>query len=140
MDIGYNLDEIGRVASLILKIGSVFRVGKVSTGCNMEGFGAGACAISAAIVYLKGGTARDMERAMVLALSPTIGVPCTPRVMVPGLCATHIGGAVLIGALAASLALKTNIEVNVPIDVMISMAAEIHRISAKEIVGFVKLT
>jgi L-serine dehydratase len=134
MDSGYSKEQIARTASLILKIGSVFRVGKVSTGCNMEGFGAGACAISAAFVYLKGGTARDMEKAMVLALSPTIGVPCTPRVMVPGLCATHIGGAILVGALAASLAVKTKIEVNVPIDVMVSMAAEVHRISAKEIV------
>jgi L-serine dehydratase len=134
MDSGYSKEQIARTASLILKIGSVFRVGKVSTGCNMEGFGAGACAISAAYVYLKGGTPRDMERAMVLALSPTIAVPCTPRVMVPGLCATHIGGAILVGVLAASLAVKTKIEVNVPIDVMVSMAAEIHRISAKEIV------
>lgn len=134
MDSGYSKEQIAQTASLILKIGSVFRVGKVSTGCNMEGFGAGACAISAAYVYLKGGTPRDMERAMVLALSPTIAVPCTPRVMVPGLCATHIGGAILVGVLAASLAVKTKIEVNVPIDVMVSMAAEIHRISAKEIV------
>ena len=71
---------------------------------------------------------------MVLALSPTIAALCTPRVMVPGLCATHIGGAILIGAMAASLAIKTNIEVNVPIDVMVSMAVEVHPISAKEIV------
>ena len=100
----------------------------------MEGFGAGACAIAAAFAELKGGTPGAMEKAMVLALSPTIAVPCTPRVMVPGLCATHIGGAILIGAMAASLAIKTDIEVNVPIDVMVSMAAEIHPLSAKEIV------
>ncbi|AEE90600.1 conserved protein of unknown function [Tepidanaerobacter acetatoxydans Re1] len=134
MDSGYDQDRIAQLASLILKVGSVFRVGKIGTGCNMEGFGAGACAMAAAFVELKGGSPQAMERAMVLALSPTIAVPCTPRVMVPGLCATHIGGAILIGAMAASLAINTNIEVNVPIDVMVSMAAEIHPISAKEIV------
>lgn len=134
MDSGYEKDRIAELAGLILKVGSVFRVGKISTGCNMEGFGAGACAIAAAFAELKGGTPGAMEKAMVLALSPTIAVPCTPRVMVPGLCATHIGGAILIGAMAASLAIKTDIEVNVPIDVMVSMAAEIHPLSAKEIV------
>ncbi len=134
MDSGYEQDEVSRLAGLILKIGSVFRVGKISTGCNMEGFAAGACAIAAAFVELKGGSPRAMEKAMVLALSPTIAVPCTPRVMVPGLCATHIGGAILIGALSAGLAIKTNLEVNVPIDVIVAMAAEVHPISAKEIV------
>jgi L-serine dehydratase len=134
MDSGYEKDRIAELACLILKVGSVFRVGKISTGCNMEGFGAGACAIAAAFAELKGGTPGAMEKAMVLALSPTIAVPCTPRVMVPGLCATHIGGAILIGAMAASLAIKTDIEVNVPIDVMVSMAAEIHPLSAIEIV------
>ncbi|WP_213996275.1 L-serine ammonia-lyase, iron-sulfur-dependent, subunit alpha [Tepidanaerobacter syntrophicus] len=134
MDDDYDQEYIGEVASLILKVGSVFRVGKTSTGCNMEGFGAGACAMAAAFTELKGGNPKTMERAMVLSLSPTIGVPCTPRVMVPGLCATHIGGAVLIGAMAANLAINTDIEVNVPIDVMVSMAAEVHPISAKEIV------
>ncbi|MDD4569870.1 MAG: serine dehydratase [Tepidanaerobacteraceae bacterium] len=133
-DNGYERNQIAQLASLILKVGSVFRVGKISTGCNMEGFGAGACAMAAAFVELKGGSPQAMEKAMVLALSPTISVPCTPRVMVPGLCATHIGGAILIGAMAASLAIKTNLEVNVPIDVMVSMAAEVHPISAKEIV------
>lgn len=134
IDSGYEKHRIACLASLILKVGSVFRVGKISTGCNMEGFGAGACAIAAAFTELKGGSPSEMGKAMVLALSPTIAVPCTPRVMVPGLCATHIGGAILIGAMAASLAIKTNIEVNVPIDVMVSMAVEVHPISAKEIV------
>ena len=134
LDDGCEQEKIALLAGLILKVGSVFRVGKISTGCNMEGFAAGACAIAAAFVELKGGSPRAMEKAMVLALSPTIAVPCTPRVMVPGLCATHIGGAVLVGALSAGLAIKTNLEVNVPIDVMVAMATEIHPISAQEIV------
>lgn len=134
MDDNYDQEHIAEIASLILKVGSVFRIGKTSTGCNMEGFGAGACAMAAAFTELKGGNPQTMERAMVLSLSPTIAVPCTPRVMVPGLCATHIGGAVLIGAMAANLAINTNIEVNVPIDVMVSMATEVHPISAREIV------
>jgi L-serine dehydratase len=55
-------------------------------------------------------------------------------VMVPGLCATHIGGAILIGHMAAGLAVNTSLEVNVPIDVMIAMATEVHPISAKHVV------
>lgn len=134
LDSGYDEVMVSEIACLLLKIGSMFRVGKTTTGCNMEGFGAGAAATAAAVVELKGGSPREMERAMVLALSPTIANPCTPRVMVPGLCATHIGGAVLVGSLAAGLAVNTDIEVNVPIDVMLAMAAEIHPISAKAIV------
>lgn len=133
-DEGYEKDEIAKTACVILKVGSMFRVGKVTTGCNMEGFGAGAAAIAAATVHLKGGTADDMEKAMVLAISPTIAVPCTPRVMVPALCATHIGGAILIGTMSANLVLNTNSEVNVPIDVMLSMATEVHPLSGKHIV------
>lgn len=134
LDSGYDEVRVSEIACLLLKIGSMFRVGKTTTGCNMEGFGAGATATAAAVVEFKGGSPREMERAMVLALSPTIANPCTPRVMVPGLCATHIGGAVLVGSLAAGLAVNTDIEVNVPIDVMLAMAAEIHPISAKAVV------
>ncbi|WP_353893575.1 serine dehydratase [Proteinivorax hydrogeniformans] len=133
-DTGYSKNEVRETTALILKIGSMFRVGKITTGCNMEGFGAGAAAIAAAAVHINGGSPKDMERAMVLSISPTIAVPCTPRVMVPGLCATHIGGAILIGVLSAQLAIKTDIEVNVPIDVMLAMATEAHPISAKHIV------
>lgn len=130
-DTGYEESRISEIGAILLKVGSMFRVGKVTTGCNMEGFGAGSAALAAANVELYGGTARDTERAMVLAISPTISVPCTPRVMVPGLCATHIGGAVLVGTLSAGLAVNTNIEVNVPIDVMLAMTTEIHPIAAK---------
>mgnify|MGYP000586461899 CR=1 FL=1 len=75
-----------------------------------------------------------MGRSVTLALSPTIAVPCTPRVMVAGLCATHIGTAVLNGALAAKLSLLTSIPVNVPVDVMIALASAVHPISAKYVV------
>lgn len=131
---GYPREKIAKIGSLLLKIGSLYRVGKVTTGCNMEGFGAGSAAIAAAMVELKGGSPKDMERAMVLAISPTIANPCTPRVMVPGLCSTHIGGAVLIGTLAAGLAVNTDIEVNVPFDVMFAMASEVHKVSAIHVV------
>lgn len=125
---------ITRIMAVILKTGGEFRIGKATTGCNMEGFGAGAAATAAAFVELAGGTPAQMEAAMVLALSPTISVPCTPRVLVPGLCATHIGGGILIARLASQLAMYTSIPVNVPVDVMIAMAAQCHLASAKHIV------
>lgn len=133
-DTGYERNRVAEIAAIMLKVGSMFRVGKITTGCNMEGFGAGAAAVAAATVELYGGSPRATERAMVLAISPTIAVPCTPRVMVPALCATHIGGAVLIGTMAAGLTMKTDIEVNVPIDVMLAMATEVHPIAGKTIV------
>jgi len=118
--------RIGQIGALIIKIGILFKEGKKTTGCNMEGFGAGAACTAAALTEMRGGSPRDVARAMVLALSPTIGVPCTPRVIVSGLCATHIGGAVLIGNLASNLALKTALRVDVDIDVMMAMAASVH--------------
>lgn len=127
-------ERVARVTAVILKIGTIFRVGKSTTGCNMEGFGAGAAACAAGFVELTGGSPDQMEKAIVLALSPTIAVPCTPRVLVPGLCATHIGGAILIARLASQLAMYTSIPVNVPADVMIAMASAVHPISAKTVV------
>ncbi len=123
-------DEIGGIAALIVKVGTYFKEGKKTTGCNMEGFGAGATAAAAALTELRGGSARDVGKAMVLALSPTIAVPCTPRVIVSGLCATHIGGAVLIGHLASNLVLKTTLPVDVDIDVLLAMAANVHSTAA----------
>jgi L-serine dehydratase len=120
-------------SALILKVGSVFRAGKVTTGCNMEGYGAGSAATAAALTDLRGGTAAQTAKAMVIAISPTIGVPCTPRVITRGLCATHIGGAILVGNLAANLILKTTLPVDIDIDVMIAMAARIHREAAPSI-------
>lgn len=127
-------DKIARAMAVILKIGGIFRVGKRTTGCNMEGIGAGAAATAAAFVELQDGTPSQMEKAVVLALSPTISVPCTPRVLVPGLCATHIGGGVLIARLASQLALYTSVPSTVPADVMIAMAAKCHLASAKHVV------
>ncbi len=128
---GVDETTVAEIAALILKIGSIFRVGKVTTGCNMEGFGAGAASVAAATVALEGGTPEQMEKAMVLAMSPTIAVPCTPRVLVPALCTTHVGGAILIGMYAARLCMIVDMTVNVPIDVMIAMASEVHVLSAK---------
>lgn len=130
-------EELARAVAVMLKVGTIFRAGKTSTGCNMEGFGAGAAATAATLVELRKGHPQAMAKAVVLALSPTIGNPCTPRVMVAGLCATHIGGGVLIGNLAANLALQTNIPVNVPVDVMMAMAAAVHPVSAQQIVPVV---
>lgn len=127
-------EETARAAAVMLKIGTIFRVGKTSTGCNMEGFGAGSAATAAAFVEISKGAPKAVERAVVLAISPTIANPCTPRVMVPGLCATHIGGAIMNGKLASHLAQHTNIPVNVPADVMIAMAAAVHPVSAKAVV------
>ena len=83
---------------------------------------------------VEGGTPEQMEKAMVLAMSPTIGVPCTPRVLVPALCTTHVGGAILIGMYAARICMAVDMNVNVPFDVMLSMASLVHVESAKHIV------
>ncbi len=123
---GLDDEQIRCGMALILKIGSIFRSGKQTTGCNMEGYGAGAAVTAAVLTELRGGGPRQVARAMVLALSPTIAVPCTPRVMVSGLCATHIGGAILVGNLAANLVLRTSLPVDVDVDVMIAMAAKVH--------------
>jgi L-serine dehydratase len=122
----YSREQVSLAAALMLKVGSIFRAGKQTTGCNMEGYGAGAAAVAAALTDLRGGTARQVAKAVVLALSPTIAVPCTPRVMVEGLCATHISGAILIGNQASQLVLKTSLPVEVDVDVMMAMAARIH--------------
>jgi L-serine dehydratase len=126
MEEGYSQEQIAFAAALMLKVGSIFRSGKQTTGCNMEGFGAGAAAVAAALTDLRGGTPHQVAQSIVIALSPTIAVPCTPRVMVAGLCATHISGAILIGNQASQLILKTSLPVDVDVDVMIAMAARIH--------------
>lgn len=131
---GYDEKTIAETAALMIKIGGIFRVGKVTTGCNMEGFGAGSACIAAATVSIGGGTPEQMEKAMVLALSPTIGVPCTPRVLVPALCTTHVGGAILMGMYAGRLCMKVDMAVNVPFDVMLAMAAEVHVESGRALV------
>jgi L-serine dehydratase len=125
--------QVGRLAALMIKIGTFFKEGKKTTGCNMEGFGAGAACTAAALTEMRKGSPRQVAKAIVLAISPTIAVPCTPRVIVSGLCATHIGGAVLIGNLAANLALKTSIAVPIDVDVMLAMAANIHAAAAPAI-------
>lgn len=131
---GYDAKRVAEIAAVILKIGSLFRVGKVTTGCNMEGFGAGSACIAAATALLEGATPEQMEKAMVLAMSPTIGVPCTPRVLVPALCTTHVGGAILNGMYSGRLCTKVEMTVNVPFDVMISMASRVHIESGKHLV------
>lgn len=129
--------KITNLTALMLKIATIFRAGKTTTGCNMEGLGAGAAATAAVVTEMIGGTPEQVGKAMVLAVSPTIGSPCTPRVMVSGLCSTHIGGGVMIGCLAANLMVKTSLPVTVPVDVMVSMAAAVHLVSAKHIVPVV---
>lgn len=127
-------DVLNRVIAVMLKVGGMYRIGKSTTGCNMEGLGAGCCATAAAFVELAGGTPDQMETAMSLAISPTISVPCTPRVLAPGLCATHIGGGVLTARLASQLAMFTTIPCGIPVDVMIAMAAQCHIASAQHVV------
>ncbi len=133
IETGVEPERVRLAAALILKVGSIFRAGKVTTGCNMEGYGAGSAATAAALTDLRGGSAAQVGKAMVLAISPTIGVPCTPRVVTRGLCATHIGSAILGGNLASNLVLKSTLPVDIDIDVMIAMAARIHREAAPPI-------
>ncbi len=123
-----------RALAIMMKIGVLFRVAKTGTGCNLEGFGAGAAGSAAAFSEIFGGDPEMTRRAVVLALSPTIAVPCTPRVMVPGLCASHIGGGVMIGWLSAWMSRYSRLPVNVPVDLMIAMAAAVHPLSAKNVV------
>lgn len=133
LETGVAPEKVRLESALILKVGGIFRAGKVTTGCNMEGYGAGSAATAAALTDLRGGTAKQTAKAMVLAISPTLGVPCTPRVVTRGLCATHIGSAILGGNLASNLVLKTTLPVDIDIDVMIAMAARIHREAAPPI-------
>jgi L-serine dehydratase len=133
LETGRSRPEIGRLAALMVKIGLFFKEGKKTTGCNMEGFGAGAACTAAVLTEMRKGSPRQVAKAIVLAMSPTIAVPCTPRVIVSGLCATHIGGAVLIGNLASNLAMKTSISVAIDVDVMLAMAANIHASAAPAI-------
>ena len=128
---------VSRAMAAMMKIGVLFRVAKTGTGCNLEGFGAGSAASAAAFSEIFGASPEQTARAVVLALSPTIGVPCTPRVMVPGLCASHIGGAIMNGWLSAWMSRYSNIPVNVPVDLMIAMAAAVHPVSGQEIVPVV---
>jgi L-serine dehydratase len=123
-----------RAIALMLKIGTFFRVGKTTTGCNMEGFGAAAAATAAAVAEVDGGTPEQCAHALVLAISPTVAVPCVPRISVPGLCATHIAGAILIGILSARLAVRTSMPVTVDADSMIAMATAVHPVSAQYVV------
>ena len=134
MDVGTDEAAIWESAALMLKIGSLFRVAKVTTGCNLEGYGAGSACVAAVTVNLRGGTPEQMERAMVLAMSPTIGVPCTPRVLVPALCTSHVGGAIMGGMYAGRLCTTVDVNVNVPFDVMFAMASMVHQESAHHIV------
>jgi L-serine dehydratase len=133
METGVPQAQVRLTSALILKVGSIFRAGKVTTGCNMEGYGAGSAATAAALTDLRGGTAAQVGKAMVIAISPTLGVPCTPRVITRGLCSTHIGSAILGGNLAANLVLRTTLPVDIDIDVMLAMAARIHREAAPSI-------
>ncbi|MDR2947557.1 MAG: serine dehydratase [Candidatus Adiutrix sp.] len=128
---------VTRALAIMLKIGVLFRVAKTGTGCNLEGYGAGAAGSAAAFAEILGGDPEQTSRAVVLALSPTIAVPCTPRVMVPGLCASHIGGGVMVGWLSAWMSRYSHLPVNVPVDLMIAMAAAVHPVSGHEVVPVV---
>jgi len=130
LETGVDPERAKLTSALILKVGSIYRAGKATTGCNMEGYGAGSAATAAALTDLRGGTAEQVGKAMVLAISPTLAVPCTPRVITRGLCGAHIGSAILVGNLASNLILKSSIPVDIDVDVMIAMAARIHREAA----------
>lgn len=119
-------EKLSVAAAIMLKVGSYFRAGKQTTGCNMEGYGAGAAVTAAVLTDLHGGSGNQVAHAIVLALSPTIAVPCTPRVMVSGLCSVHIGTAILLGNLASKLVLNSSMPVDVDVDVMLAMAARVH--------------
>ena len=72
IETGVAPEQVRLTSALILKVGSIFRAGKVTTGCNMEGYGAGSAATAAALTDLRGGTAVQVAKAMVIAISPTL--------------------------------------------------------------------
>ena len=41
METGVDPERVKLTSALILKVGSIYRAGKATTGCNMEGYGAG---------------------------------------------------------------------------------------------------
>lgn len=47
-------EKVLRATAVLLKVGTIFRAGKTGTGCNMEGYGAGSAAATAALVELRG--------------------------------------------------------------------------------------
>ena len=61
---GLSQEKLSLTAALILKVGSVFRSGKQTTGCNMEGYGAGAAATAAALTELRGGSPGQIAKAV----------------------------------------------------------------------------
>ena len=70
--------RLGFTAALLLKVGSIFRAGKKTTGCNMEGYGAGAAAVAAALTDWRGGSADQAGRALCWPchpLSPCLALP-----------------------------------------------------------------
>ena len=64
METGVEPERVRLASALILKVGSIFRAGKVTTGCNMEGYGAGSAATAAALTDLRGGSAAQVGKAM----------------------------------------------------------------------------
>lgn len=134
LDLLEDKQEIAGLVALMLKIGVIFRAGKTFSGCNMTGCGAGAAATAAVVAEMLAATPRQVGQAVAMALSPTIANPCTPRAMVAGLCAAHLGAGVLVGYLAANLVVKTTIPVTVPPDVMMAMAVAVHPLAVRDIV------
>lgn len=133
MDTGKDWDTVGRAIAVMLKIGSFYRVGKRLTGCNMEGLGAGAAGTAGAVTELLGGTPEQVAKAVCMAISPTVAVPCIPKIVVKGLCSAHIGGAVCIGYLTAKLNLMIDVPCITDADTMFAMAAKAHIASAKHV-------
>lgn len=131
---GYDEQTVAEIAALILKIGSLFGLVRSPRAATWKAMVPGQplyCRRNSMV--LEGGTPQQMEKAMVLAMSPTIGVPCTPRVLVPALCTTHVGGAILMGMYAGKLCTKVEMIRNVPFDVMIAMASRVHVESGKHL-------
>lgn len=131
MNTGKDRDTVGRCIALLTKLATFYRVGKCSTGCNMEGIGAGAVCTAAAVVELNKGTPEQFAKAVCLAVSPTVANPCVPKIVVQGLCSAHIGSAVCIGYLAAQLAMKGDFPCMEDMDTMFAMTAKVHIASAR---------
>lgn len=128
---GKDRDIIGRSIALMLKLATFYRVGKCSTGCNMEGIGAGAVCTAAAVTEMNQATPEQFAKAVCLAVSPTVANPCVPKIVVQGLCSAHIGSAVCIGYLAAQMSMMVDFPCMSDMDTMFAMTAKVHIASAK---------
>ena len=74
----YPAGQIAHATALMLKIGGIFRAGKATTGCNMEGIGAGAAVTAAVLTELRAEAPPRSARHWCLPYRPRLRSPARP--------------------------------------------------------------